>query len=291
MQVGIRWLSFLDLRAADIGESIATARRIQNNDIYSWTKEWLATAKRLQALAESLKLRKILSLPKFKLFVDFPTRNFDKKTMWKPTLFLVLLCLLPVCSQASYNMSVSDSGKFVWFRCAKVGTRTINSILMNQTVGLQNYSRVPFDPQIYKKYFKFAFVRNPWDRVVSCYFNKVVTQSHPPFAICYERTFEEFVYFINGINLAKADIHIRLQTELIPLDQVDFIGRMEQFSKDLGYVLKKLGIRYPVTLKKRNSSSHEHYSKYYNNITKKIIADKYKADIKAFGYQFEYEGS
>ena len=64
----------------------------------------------------------------------------------KPTLFFVLMCLLPVSGHASYNMTVSDSGKFVWFRCAKVGTRTINNILINQTARLQNYSRVPFDP-------------------------------------------------------------------------------------------------------------------------------------------------
>lgn len=48
----IRTLGYSVSGAADIGESIATAKRIQNNDIYSWTKEWTATAKRLEALAE-----------------------------------------------------------------------------------------------------------------------------------------------------------------------------------------------------------------------------------------------
>lgn len=210
--------------------------------------------------------------------------------MWKSTLIFAMLCLLPLNCQASYNMTISDSGKFVWFRCAKVGTRTINAVLGKQIAGLQHESRVPFNSAKYKKYFKFAFVRNPWDRVVSCYFNKVVTQCHPPFAICYGRTFEEFVYFINGCDLTKGDIHIRLQTVLIPLEEVDFIGRLENFSEDLRYVFGRIGIRCQ-TIPKKNRSSHEHYSKYYNNITKKIIAEKYKADIKAFGYVFEDKDS
>jgi pimeloyl-ACP methyl ester carboxylesterase len=37
--------------AADIGESIAAARGIVNADIYSWRKQWLATADRIYALA------------------------------------------------------------------------------------------------------------------------------------------------------------------------------------------------------------------------------------------------
>ncbi|MCE5318656.1 MAG: sulfotransferase family protein [Parachlamydia sp.] len=209
-------------------------------------------------------------------------------------IFLGLFALLPFSSQArdhslpAYNMTVGDG--FVWFRCAKVGTRTIYNILSTQAVLVKNQSRIAFDPIRYKKSFKFAFVRNPWDRMVSCYFNKVVTQCHPNFALCFGRSFEEFVYYINSCDLAKSDIHIRLQTELIPIEHVDFIGRMESFSEDLGYVLNKLGIRYR-TIPRKNRSSHEHYSKYYNNITRKIIADKYKADIKAFDYRFETEGS
>lgn len=183
-----------------------------------------------------------------------------------------------------YFMTVSEAHKFIWFRNAKVCTRTIYQILNGNTQFVWNSGE--FQSQKYRKYFKFAFVRNPWDRVVSCYFNKIVTKRHPPFSLCYGKSFEEFVYFINSTDLAEADIHIRLQTKLIPLEHLDFIGRFERFSEDLNYILGKIGINHS-TIPKKNSSSHEHYSKYYNSITRKIIAEKYKADIKAFGYQFE----
>jgi hypothetical protein len=185
---------------------------------------------------------------------------------------------------SGYHLTISDSHKFVWFRNAKVCTRTIYHLL--NTEYSINGGHIKFDPRKYKKYFKFAFVRNPWDRVVSCYFNKVVTKSHPPFAICYGKSFEEFVYFINSCDLTQVDIHIQLQTKLIPLEHVDFVGRMERFSKDIKYVLKRIGMNCGE-IQRYNASKHEHYSQYYNNITRRIIADKYKADIEAFGYQFE----
>ncbi len=47
----IRTLGYAVSGAADIGEVISTTRQIKDGDIYSWTKEWQATADRIYALA------------------------------------------------------------------------------------------------------------------------------------------------------------------------------------------------------------------------------------------------
>jgi Sulfotransferase family len=185
-----------------------------------------------------------------------------------------------------YNFTASDQQKFVWFRVAKVGTRTMSYIFKNNANLSVKRPRSPYDALKYKKYFKFAFVRNPWDRVVSCYCNKVITKKHPTFKGCYGQSFEYFVDFLDRQDLSKGDVHIRLQTKLFPVDEVDFIGRFENFSKDLNYVLKTIGID-ENKIPNKNKSSHKHYSKYYNERTKAIIERKYKADIEAFGYRFE----
>lgn len=186
-----------------------------------------------------------------------------------------------------FNITASDEYNFVWFRVAKVGTRTIYQILREQQVPYTIKGvRIPFLPQENKKKFKFAFVRNPWARVVSCYHDKVVNKALRTMTKCYDKDFDFFVDFIAKKDLTRADVHIKLQTRLFPLNEVDFVGRMENFEEDLQYVLKQIGIECP-RIPHKNVSRHKHYSTYYNERTKAIIAEKYRADIEAFGYEFE----
>lgn len=195
--------------------------------------------------------------------------------------------IIPHAPLESYNITASDTHQFVWFRVAKVGTRSILKILLDHQVPLSiNDYRVPFDPRKYKEYFKFAFVRNPWERVVSCYLNKVAARAHPRFKECYGKSFDYFVEFIQKQDLETADVHIRLQSRLIPLEHIDFVGRMESFLDDLGYILNLIGLPH-VEIPHQNATPHEHYSRYYTEKTKKTIGRLYKEDIKNFGYEFE----
>lgn len=186
-----------------------------------------------------------------------------------------------------YNITASDDNNFVWFRVAKVGTRTIYQILRENNVPYSIKGvRIPFLPAEHQKQFKFAFVRNPWARVVSCYHDKVVNEALRTMKKCYGKDFDFFVDFIAKKDLTRCDVHIKLQTSLFPIHEVDFIGRMENFEEDLQYVLKQIGIDCP-RIPHKNVSRHKHYSHYYTERTKAIIAQKYRADIEAFGYEFE----
>lgn len=194
-------------------------------------------------------------------------------------------------NQPPYFVAVSEKQKFVWFRVAKVGTSSIRALIKNKNnVEISKYTDMDFEPELYKDYFKFAFVRNPWSRVVSCYVQKVVDKAPNwkwVYGECYDKGFEYFVDFIDRQDLVIADRHIRLQTSLIPVEHVDFIGRLENFDEDMQYVLSVIGVN-QVSIPRANATKHKHYSTYYNERTKKIIEEKYSDDIKAFGYQFEY---
>lgn len=228
--------------------------------------------------------------------------SFLKKSSQSFCVFAVFLSsvlIFPICAKETklsskpsrssqlYNITASDEYKFVWFRVAKVGTRSILRIFRDNQVpfSIDGY-KLTFNPEKHKDYFKFAFVRNPWDRVVSCYYNKVVTKGHAAFSECFDKDFEYFVKYIGKQNLSTADPHIRLQTRLIPMDEVDFIGRLENFTEDLQYVLSVLGLQC-TEIPQANRTDHVHYSTYYNEKTQQIIAKKYRDDIEAFGYQFE----
>lgn len=187
-----------------------------------------------------------------------------------------------------YNITASETHRFIWFRVAKNGTRTILNIFeQNVPLSVNDY-KVPYRSKDYEGYFKFAFVRNPWDRVVSCYCSKILKKDHNAFQECYDKDFNYFVNFINQQDLTVADPHIRLQSTLFPLDELDYLGRFETFEEDLKYILSILKLDY-VPIPKKNISKHQHYSHYYNEGSKNIIAKKYKKDIKNFGYQFEYK--
>lgn len=215
---------------------------------------------------------------------------------------LIVLCLLnplPIFAKETtqdfqlYFCTVNDQFKFVWFQVPKVASTTIRKILKQNhlLIPKKTFKPTAFQSENFQNYFKFAFVRNPWERVVSCYTQKVANKNKKwefYYGKCFDKGFNNFVDFIDQQDLAKADRHITLQSLLISQHELDFIGRLENFSNDFQYVLHVIGLR-DIIIPKKNATDHKHYSHYYTERTKEIIARKYKKDIEAFGYKFEYD--
>ena len=151
--------------------------------------------------------------------------------------------------------------------------------------------------------FKFAFVRNPWGRLVSTYENKVRQQwesehfTNVQYRIqFYEQfkggSFKEFTRWI-GLNGNHHERHIQQQTSLVPYDLVDFIGKFESLESNFKKLCQKMEITFH-SLPHENSSTrscqiplHKHYTEYYDDETREIVAKKYAKDIEYFGYEFE----
>jgi len=195
-------------------------------------------------------------------------------------------------SKRCYNLTISETKKFVWFRVAKIGTRTIYEHLKESRtdLSLEHPYNVLYAPRLYKDYFKFGFVRNPWDRIVSTWHNKVVEENYFKFndiELKRMRHFNNFVDYVLTLDIEKCNNHFRSQCALIDLNEIDYLGRYESFEDNLRYVLSRIGIKPDRLLWKNKSNRKKDYRSYYNNALKDKVYQIYQKDIDIFGYQFD----
>lgn len=192
---------------------------------------------------------------------------------------------LYVLSIPFYQITSSQENNFVFFLIQKTGISTINSVLRSAMELDNDMQTVIYSKRFYRNHFKFCFIRNPWDRLVSCYTNKVIRKKLYP--NCWDKDFDYFVQYLETQHLPTGEGHIRLQSASFPLNDIDFIGRFENFDKDFNIVInEKLKLdKEPVVM---NPSKHKHYTEYYNDQTRNKVAQLYKADIDLGNYKFGY---
>lgn len=138
--------------------------------------------------------------------------------------------------------------------------------------------------------FRFAFVRNPWDKVASHYSYRVQTNqtglgTNPiPFTEWVRRSYGEqdrryydqpkmFMPQLNWV----ADEQGRVL--------MDMVGRYESLSEDFERVCEAIGRR--ASLPHLKKSANTDYRRKYDSATVDIVARWFEKDIHAFEYRFE----
>ncbi len=172
------------------------------------------------------------------------------------------------------------------------------------------------DLKDWDRYFKFAFVRNPWDRLVSWYamidnarrvrWPETLLDSRKKkhyrqarenklwrYVFDNSSTFEDFIKNCTGkIEIERQVFYSFAFNQLDYVSEndgkliVDFVGRYENYDHDLKKVFRQLGIKQEC-VPKENLSVHDHYSTYYSSETESIVRDRFRKDIEYFDYEFE----
>lgn len=155
---------------------------------------------------------------------------------------------------------------------------------MNQRYKAKRDGVQVINAQQYDSYFKFSFVRNPWDRVYSWYRNVMRDPLHQKeLGIRPDTPFKEFVY------QHLSQWALRPQTDWIFDEKnelgVDFVGRFENLNDDFNHIAKILHLG-DMELPNFLDSGNPVYRDAYDDKTIDLIYLKYKTEIDLFSYSF-----
>jgi len=209
-------------------------------------------------------------------------------------------------------MIVSHRHRFIFTAVPKTGTHAVRQALREQLgeedveqVGLFVDKRFPWaelaairhghlslrqvrpylGEAAFSDYFKFAFVRNPFDRFVSyCAFmlrGGEVFQQQPREAMrhfLFAEPPEQHILFQSQASLlVDEDGHTLL---------TDGVGRVEDMQGSYETICARLGIP-SRPLDRVNGSRHGDYRRYYDQALIDGVARRYAQDLDLFGYTFE----
>lgn len=167
--------------------------------------------------------------------------------------------MIEVPTQKINDVLISDKYKIVFFNVKKAASSSISSYFFDHLDGRTYCPCTCKEMHWYKNYqdyFSFAFVRNPFNRLLSCYKNKIIQPNIPNWKhdigdifknygskFYKEMTFKQFLEAIISLDPEDYDRHFGPQYSFVcDKDEnviVDFIGRVENFERDFGFLIKQ----------------------------------------------------
>ena len=194
---------------------------------------------------------------------------------------------------------ISHKYKCIYVHIPKTGGTSIENALKDRTTpktGGSSHSKIiyyknKFSSE-YEHYFKFSFVRNPWDRIVSG-FNYFKSGGNGSIGDSNKKklfgdNFKKFVKNLDAYCKLKNPHFLLPQYEYIYIDEkseINKLFRFEQIKNEFNILRETLNLEIN-NLYKTRISKHKHYTEYYDDETREIVAKKYAKDIEYFGYEF-----
>lgn len=152
--------------------------------------------------------------------------------------------------------------------------------IVKHSTSQQLYNAVGEDK--WKEYFKFSLTRNPYDMVISLYLSR-------PFRKINIISGKSLKYFLNNYTPCSWE-HGVTCLDYLNRNDLDHIGEFKNRNKTIEIIKEKTGLSINKSTKLRaiqsKQSNPKHYTEYYDNESREIVAEKYAKDIEHFGYKF-----
>jgi len=141
----------------------------------------------------------------------------------------------------------------------------------------------------WQDYYKFTFVRNPWDRAYSDYlFIQEFAGVKGSFKNYLNKEKEFKQILSDNSNYHFLGDHLLPQTDFFDEEsyKLDFIGRFENFEEDIHFILNKLSINKKFNEYQNRSKRVKNYANFYKNSEVKLVSEIYTDDILKLNYAF-----
>jgi hypothetical protein len=199
-----------------------------------------------------------------------------------------------------YSLAPFDNRRAIFVHIPKTGGISVSTALFGNLAGghtrITEYRNI-FSEKEFSQYYKFTFVRNPWDRLYSAYcFLKAggINEDDSAWAVSHLSgidTFEDFVMHFLNEEVIYTEVHLVPQYKFICYEDgqspVDFIGRFENLESDFNVVAAKIAPG--AKLAHMNSSAKNKTASadmLFTQAMQEKVAILYARDIELFGYQF-----
>jgi hypothetical protein len=188
---------------------------------------------------------------------------------------------------------VSDTARFVFVHVPKTGGTSIRKALARYGTDvyfeqssttkhlraqeiLSEHPTVPF-----QDYFTFAFVRNPYDLLVSFWTYKMENPFHPDYVHVAELgSFERWVeHHVRQPGMAQSCFTHDVSGNQL----VDYVGRFENFAHDVETIVTKLGCDI-ASVPHVNTSDHGVAEDLFTPRIRAVVAEAWRDDFSNFGY-------
>jgi len=191
----------------------------------------------------------------------------------------------PKCAGTSIKKCFEEVDLLYTVNASELESVDLESILAARMVCVRNVLKKldARHPDVVASAWKFAVVRNPWDKFVSSWKYCKSTKHRPLKEVALDPPRkEDNVHDWHHLTRTQWDMLLNREGEL----RCDHFVHFESLQEDFEAVFARLGIpvlRFPF----ENRTKHRPYWTYYDDETREIVADLYRQDIEAFGYRFE----
>ena len=142
-------------------------------------------------------------------------------------------------------------------------------------------ARAALSPDLWQSYFKFAIVRNPFDRFVSVC--AMLNKRNPGYRG------QEMAFMKTALNVPRfrQRVLVRPQAEMLTGEDgqlgLDYVGRYESLTESFTTICSRIGLG-DQALAVANATEHQPFGTYYDSQLKRMVGDFYRRDFALFNY-------